>query len=255
QINVAGSVVAQNAVTLSGGCALYAHTRLDAASGTYSDLGNASVYADGQTWVGGGGSCAAGANTGSTNAICADGSELSGHVTPTCGTTSAFLSAGDAAINPNPCAAGIARPSVPPLSATLPPEPNTDAVAISTLPGSVACNPGATYPNLVVNGTTVGTAEVGTTAPTKDAAGYYHFKPSCYGYLNIASLSGGISNVQVGPEVGPTPASVTPTMPAASQAGTLLVVDLESDTSPSNKPFTAPAGWVSANNAFLDGTA
>jgi len=108
-VNVAGSVVAQNAIALSGGCALYAHTRFDATSSTYSDLGNASVYADAQTWIGGGGSCAAGANSGSTNAICADGAELTGHVTPTCGTTSAFLSAGDAAINPNPCAAGVAR--------------------------------------------------------------------------------------------------------------------------------------------------
>ena len=60
-----------------------------------------------------GGSCAAGANTGSTNAICADGSELTGHVTPTCGTTSAFLSAGDATINPNPCAAGVAETAGP----------------------------------------------------------------------------------------------------------------------------------------------
>ncbi len=34
QVNVAGSVVAQNAVTLSGGCAVYAHTRFDAASST-----------------------------------------------------------------------------------------------------------------------------------------------------------------------------------------------------------------------------
>ncbi len=49
QVNVAGSVVAQNAVTLSGSCALYAHTRFDATSSTYSDLGNASVYADSQT--------------------------------------------------------------------------------------------------------------------------------------------------------------------------------------------------------------
>ena len=255
QVNVAGSVVAQNAITLSGSCALYAHTRFDATSGTYSDLGNASVYADGQTWIGGGGACVAGANSGSTNAICADGAELSGHVAPACGTTSAFLSVGDATINPNPCAAGVARPPAVPVSTNLPPDPNTDPVSIATLigTGGAACSPVATYPNIVVNGVTVGTG-LGP-APIKDASGYYHFKPSCYGYLNVASLSRGISNVQVGPEVGPAATTVIPTLPLASQAGTLLVVDIESDTNPSNRPFTAPAGWISANNAFLDGTA
>ena len=255
QVNIAGSVVAQNAIALSGSCALYAHTRFDAASGTYSDLGNASVYTDGQAWIGAGGGCVAGGSSGSTNAICADGFELSGHATPTCATTTAFLSAGGAAINPNPCAAGVAVPPVSPLSITLPPDPNSDPVAIASLQGTggAACSAAAVYPNIVVNGVTVGTG-LGT-APVKDASGFYHFKPSCYGYLSVGSLSGGISNVQVGPKVGPTATTVTPTLPLVSQAGTLLVVDLESDTSPSNKPFTAPAGWVSANNAFLDGTA
>jgi len=92
QVNVAGSIRVQNALTISGTCALYAHARFDAASGTYSDLGDAEVYADAQTWVGAGGSCVAGANAGSSTSICADGSEATGHVTPTCGSgTSAFL--------------------------------------------------------------------------------------------------------------------------------------------------------------------
>src|SRR6185503_7954730 len=105
QVNIAGSVVAQNAITRAASCAIYAHARFDAASSTYSDLGNVQVYTDSQSWVGGGGSCAAGSNSGSSNAICADGSEVTGHLTPTCGTsgTSQFLLAGDAAINPNPC--------------------------------------------------------------------------------------------------------------------------------------------------------
>jgi hypothetical protein len=263
QVNVAGSVVAQNAVTLSGSCALYAHTRFDAASSTYSDLGNASVYADSQTWVGGGGSCAAGASTGSTNAICADGSELSGHVTPTCGTTSAFLSVGDAAINPNPCAAGVARPPVPPVPTNLPPEPNTDPTAIAQLVGTggAACSPAGTYPNIVVNAKIVGTGLGG--APTKDASGFYHFKPSCYGFLNPSSLTGGggggITNKQTGPVVGPVSGTLTLTLPVNSQVGTLLVAVIRSQTNPSQKPF-APnpvAGWVSAvpGGAFLDGTA
>jgi Putative Flp pilus-assembly TadE/G-like len=249
-VNLAGSVVAQNAVTLSGGCAVYAHNRFDAPSGTYSDLGNASVYADGQTWVGGGGSCAAGAYT---NAICADGSEVTGHVTPTCGTTSAFLSVGDAAINPNPCAAGVARPPVPLPSTNLPPEPNTDPTAIAQLVGNggAACSSAGTYPSIVVNSATIGT---GLSAPSL-ISGYYHFKPSCYGYLNIGPLSAGISKVQSGPESAPSLTTVTATLPLASTPGTLLVADLRSDTNPSNKPFTAPPGWMSANSAFQLGAA
>jgi hypothetical protein len=261
QVNIAGSVTAQNAVTLSGSCALYAHTRFDATSSTYSDLGNASVYTDSQTWIGGGGSCSAGASTGSTNAICADGAELTGHVTPTCGTTSAFLSAGDAAINPNPCAAGVARPPVPPVSTSVPPEPNTDATAIATLVGTggAACSPVATYPNIVVSGTTVATGLA--PAPIKDASGFYHFKPSCYGYLNPSSLTGGggggITNKQTGATVGPVSGTLKLSLPINSVAGTLLVATIRSDTNPSQKPFTAPAGWISAvaGGAFLDSTA
>ena len=251
QVNVAGSVLAQNAVTLSGGCAVYAHARFDAASSTYSDLGNASVYADGQAWVGGGGSCAPGGNIGSSNAICADGSELSGHVAPACGTTSAFLSVGDAAINPNPCAAGVARPPVPPLSTNLPPEPNTDPTAIAQLVGTggAACSSGGTYPNIVVNGVTVGTG-VGP-APAKDLAGYYHFKPSCYGYLNVGPLSAGISKVQVGPIVT-AQHFLTPTFPAPTTAGTLLVADIRSDATPVR--FIPPAGWLPAGLPSQAGT-
>ncbi|MGH7762337.1 MAG: pilus assembly protein TadG-related protein [Candidatus Dormibacteraceae bacterium] len=261
QVNIAGSFIAQNRVTLNGACALYAHTRFDATSATYSDLGGASVYADRQAWMGAGGRCAAGADTGSTKAICADGAELTGHVTPTCGTTSAFLSAGDAAINPNPCAAGVARPPVPPVSTSLPPEPNTDPTAIAQLVGTggAACSPVATYPTISVGPKIVGTGLGG--APIKDASGFYHFKPSCYGYLDPSSLTGGgggaITNRQTGPEGGPATSKLTLTLPAQSVAGTLLVATLRSDTNPSQKPFTAPAGWVSAvaGGAFLDGTA
>jgi hypothetical protein len=243
QVNVAGSVAAQNAIALSNSCALYSHARLDA-SGTYSDLGNTSVYADGQAWVGAGGACSP-----LSNAICADGSELTGHVTPTCGTTSAFLSAGDAAINPNPCAAGVARPPVPPLSTSLPPEPNTDPTAIAQLVGNggAACSPAGAYPNIVVNGATVGT---GLSAPTL-VSGYYHFKPSCYGYLNIGPVSAGITKVQVGPVVTATH-FITPTFTQPTTAGTLLVADVRSDATPTK--FSAPAGWVQAGSASQSGT-
>ena len=255
QFNVQGSVFASNAITLAGGCAFYAHTRFDGASSTYSDLGNVSVYTAGQTWVGGGGACTAGSNSGSTNSVCADGFEVSGHTAVGCGAsgTSAFLSAGDAAVNANPCAAGTAPQPVPPLSSTLPPEPNTDPAAIATLQNSVgaplgsACSAAGVYPNITAGGTVVGTG-LGPSPASKDASGFYHFKPSCYGYLNLASVSGaGITNRQLGPESARQRHFVTGTLPAASAAGTLLVATLTSDESPNKS--TQPAGWVFATNA------
>ena len=253
QVNVQGSISASNTIALSGSCALYAHARIDA-SNTYSDLGNVSVYNGGQTWVGGGGSCAAGSNSGSTNAVCADGFELSGHVAMSCGAggTSAYLSAGDAAVNPNPCAAGKAPQPVPPIASTLPPEPNTDPAAIATLqntaggPLGAACTAGAVYPNITAGGTVVGTG-LGPSPASSDASGFYHFRPSCYGYLNLTSLGGGISARQIGPESARQRHFVTATMPAVSLAGTLLVATVSAETTP-NK-FQAPAGWVSAAEA------
>jgi hypothetical protein len=190
QVNVGGDVVTQSAIMLASSCALYAHSRLDAASGTYSSLGNVGVYAGGQSWVGGGGACSAGSNSGSSNAICADGSEVSGHVNPGCGTTgtSQLLSAGDAAINPNPCAAGVAPQPVFGPRTGLIPDPNTDTVAIAQLQGNggAPCSAGTTYPPITVGAAIVGT---GLAAPSaKDPSGYYHFKPSCYGYLNPSLL-------------------------------------------------------------------
>src|SRR3989475_7547576 len=46
QVNIGGSVFAQNRIVRNGTCALDAHARLDVPSGTYSDLGNVSVYTD-----------------------------------------------------------------------------------------------------------------------------------------------------------------------------------------------------------------
>ena len=254
QVNVQGGISASNTISLAGSCAIYAHARLDAASNTYSDLGSISVYAGGQTWVGGGGSCTAGSSSGSTNAVCADGYELSGHNATTCGAggTNAFLSAGDAAVNPNPCAAGKAAQPVPPISTSLPPEPNTDPAAIATLrnnaggPLGAACNPAGVYPNITAGGTVVGTGLAPSPAAT-DASGFYHFQPSCYGYLNLSTMAGGISTRQVGPESARLRHFVTATMPAGSQAGTLLVATVSAETTP-NK-FGASAGWVSAAEA------
>lgn len=253
QFNVGGAILTTNAITLSGACAVYAHDRFDAASSTYSGLGNVSVYANAQTWVGGGGVCVAGATSGSSNAICADGYERAGHNSLACGTsgTSAFLAAGDAAQNANPCAAGKAPQYVAPVSSRLPPEPNTDPAAIATLPGGAACSAAGVYPNLVVGGSTVGTAEAGTPAPVKDASGFWHFKPSCYGYLDLRSMAGGVSNRQTGVRVGPVRHFVTPTLPAVSMAGTLLVATVNCLTTPNR--FAPPANWVQAIEMNLAG--
>ena len=249
QVNVAGDIAVQNAITLSGACALYAHQRLT--SGAYSSLGNASVYTDGQSWLVAGGACVAGASSGSANAICSDGYELSGHVTPACGGATSYLSAGGAAINANPCGAGVGPQPVRSPSTILPPDPNTDASAISTLQGTggSACSAAGVYSNIVAGGITWGTGQA--PVPTKDAGGYWHFKPSCYGYLSFSAVAGGISSRQTGPESALQRHFVTATLPAASTAGTLLVATITSDDTPNR--FTAPAGWVQATEVQTAG--
>jgi hypothetical protein len=251
-VNISGSVLAQNVIARSGTCAVYAHAQFDAASGTYSDLGNVSVYTDGQTWTAGG-SCVAGSVA---SAICSEGFELSGHNAPACGAAAtSYLSAGDKTINPDPCAAGKGPQPVPPVSTSLPPEPNTDASAIASLQGTggAACSLAGAYNQpIIVSGTTVGTGLATTPVPVKDATGFYHFKPSCYGYLNANALNAGITNLQIGTKSAVTAPTVTPTLPAASQAGTLLVATIKSG--PSGTVFTAPANWVRANSVNRAGT-
>src|SRR5438094_8068718 len=60
-------------------------------------------------------------------------------------------------------------------------------------------------------------------------------------------MAGGISARQIGAESARLRHFVTATMPAASQAGTLLVATVSAETTP-NK-FGASAGWVSAAEA------
>ncbi len=92
----------------------------------------------------------------------------------------------------------------------------------------------------------VGTG-LGPSPASADASGFYHFKPSCYGYLDLSSVAGGISNRQMGPESARQRHFVTATLPAASQAGTFLVATVSAETTP-NK-FAATAGWISAAEA------
>ena len=260
QFNIGGGIAASNAITLGGGCAVYAHDRFEVASSTYSDMGNISVYANAQTWVPGGGVCVAGANSGSTNAICADGFELAGHSSTACGTsgTSAYLSAGVAGIQPNPCAGGTAPQPVAPVSVVLPPEPNTDPAAIATLRNSsggalgAPCSPAGVYTNITAGGTVVGTG-LGPSPASADASGFYHLKPSCYGYLNLGALiPATIALVQAGPESS-NKKNPTATLPLPSAAGDLLVATANGD--PSNTAYTAPAGWVRATAINQGGAA
>ena len=193
QVNIGGSILTQNRIVRNAGCVLYAHARLTA--GAYSDLGNIGVYTDGQApWKTAAGTCTAPAN----NAICADGYELSGHNAPACapGTTS-FLSPGDTAVNPNPCALGTGPQPVQPVALAPPPEPNLDPgiyAGVPGLPGNAPCLPGAVYPNIQLPNlpgppVTVGTGIViGLLRAPRLIAGVWHFQPSCYGYLNIRRM-------------------------------------------------------------------
>jgi hypothetical protein len=189
-VNIQGSVQARNLITSGGNCALYTHGRFDAASRTWSDFGNVTVGRDGQGWVRVPGQCAGVAR----RAICSEGYELTGTINPACGTpATSFLSAPDRVLNPNPCAVGVnPLPAFVPPAANLPPDPNTDPPAIATLrnagggPLGVACNAGIQYPVMMVGGVAIGRG-LGP-LPVRDAAGYYHFRPSCYGYLDISRL-------------------------------------------------------------------
>ena len=62
----------------------------------------------------------------------------------------------------------------------------------------------------------------------------------------------GTAQVQLGTEVTSATGNVTPTLPAASTAGTLLVAVL-SNSGTSSLAFSGPSGWVNATGAWLSG--
>src|SRR5439155_1324150 len=115
----------------------------------------------------------------------------------------------------------------------------SNAIALT---GGSACSAAGVYPNIVAGGITWGTGQA--PAPTKDAAGFWHFKPSCYGYVTLGNVAGGITAKQIGAESAVQNHFITGTLPVASTAGTLLVATINSLTTP-NK-FAGPAGWTSA---------
>ncbi len=111
--------------------------------------------------------------------------------TPNCASaTTEYQLVADRTLNPDPCAAGIGPVSaLSPSAAVVPPEPDLDLRAVATLVGTggLPCTPVAPlYPRITVGGATIGFGLGGN--PVRDARGFYHFKPSCYGYLDISRL-------------------------------------------------------------------
>jgi len=180
--NVYGSVYSGAAI--STGCSLYAHVLTDS-SGAVVDQGNVLVYPTGQPWTTGGGFCFFGF---AWNAVvCADGYEISGSACPSPAGTTDFLGS---ARSSYPCPSWSVATST--LAAYTPPEPNADSNVLATINGT-ACDPNGTsglYGQLKINSTVVGRMrQTGTWTPVKDSAGYYHFKPGCYGWLDASLVA------------------------------------------------------------------
>jgi hypothetical protein len=201
QVNVAGTVYSYGAITQTGICAIYAHARITKSA--YTDFGSVNVYAAGQTFTNAGGACVPGVDAGSVKNICADGSEES---YSTCGVKGAggteYLDANDKAVDP--CVPATTPVPAIPTMTNVPAEPNSDPYALNTLKANtgLSCPPTSsplTYSNVYaikppLPAIVVGTAINGTPGTTlltqllPDANLYYHFQPSCYGYLDLSQL-------------------------------------------------------------------
>jgi hypothetical protein len=179
-ISVRGSVYVGG--TIGSGCSIYAHEIPNA------DPGNILVGASGQLWSGGG-SCAGSLPSGKV--ICADGYEVSQDVCPTPRVTD-FL--GTSTVD-YPCPSWSVPSSN--FARYVSPDPNGDSHVLATIGGSpCSATAGAlTYQPVQVKGTMVGRlqpglAVIGGTSypntPYRDADGYYHVRPGCYGWLDIS---------------------------------------------------------------------
>ena len=179
-ISVRGSVYVGGSIATE--CSLYAHEIPD------SDPGNILVKVPGQQWSGGG-SCSGGLPSG--KAICADGYEVSQDVCPTPRSTD-FL--GTSTVD-YPCPSWSVPASD--FSRYVSPDPNADLNVLATI-GGVPCSSSAgavTYLPLLVKGTLVGRLRPGVytingtsspNTPYRDADGYYHMRPGCYGWLDLS---------------------------------------------------------------------
>lgn len=234
KIDVEGSIYAGPSASPStaslnhqGNCAIYAHKATDPSGNTdwgdilaydQTPLGNCSS-ASNPCWLGSAGKCTAPAGTtpgyGVKASICADGFELQGYASPSCGfayppslispPASMYMTASEltgSPNNPNPC------DGVPPLVPTyttsqfITSEPNLDSSAIATLknpsaPGA-GCSPSQvlsqisfTYQTYTYTGFGTGPSSLtnltGLTTPV-DSNGYVHFSPGCYGFIDLNTL-------------------------------------------------------------------
>lgn len=164
-------------------CTIYTHVLRDAL-GNLSDPGNVLVYPAGQQWTKGGGACVAGTAVG--NVTCADGYEISRSTCPSPAGVTDFL--GVARVD-YPCPSwGVPATDIGAFSS---PEPNQDPNVLATI-GGVPCDPAAgaaVYQTLTIGATVVGRMRrVGTYQPVRDAAGYYHVRPGCYGWLDLSLI-------------------------------------------------------------------
>ncbi len=178
---------------IDGNCTIYSHAIPN------DDPGNILVYPANQQWNQGGGACVSGTATG--NVVCADGYEISQSQCPPAGSTDFF---GSLRVD-YPCPTWtVQAPSYAPYSS---PDPNADARAQATI-GGAACDPGggaATYLPLLIGTTAVGRMKPGLAVvggltvpntPYKDGGGYYHFRPGCYGWLDVSLVRSGDSGAQ-----------------------------------------------------------
>jgi hypothetical protein len=184
-IHIDGSIY--SGALIDSNCSLYAH----AIPGV--DAGNIQVYPPAQKWTKGGGFCNLGVVVG--NAICADGYEISASQCPAPDVTDFLV----ASTQNYPCPS-LTVPA-PSIGQYLPPEPNADSAALATV-GGTACDPNgqaSTYSLLYIKSPTIpigrlraGQAVVNgvsvSNAPYRDAAGYYHVRPGCYGWLNVSQV-------------------------------------------------------------------
>lgn len=161
-VYVAGSVYSNGAPSGNGGCVIDS-TAVKDSSGNFLDFGNFISYADTQP-----------AGFPTSTHFQADGYQLSGHTSPSCGNATTQYLSGAQTGNPSPCASG-SPPPAPNLGYPSFPDPNT------SYPNGTPAAPKYASP------WTSCTANAPHTGP--DAAGYYHFSPGCYDTLSAPGKS------------------------------------------------------------------
>lgn len=189
KIEVNGSIYSGTSMNTNGNCAIIALDTV-AFDGT-EDFGDILVYNDSQAWYTGGGSCGVPSGT-VGNAICADGFELSGHSSPTCGNGSGtspqteYLKDTTTQV-PDPCS-GLPPPVTKLYEANYSgTEPNANA-AINSATGGRCTTTAGVSPGGGSAALTVGSKNYGWGPAPHLAGTVMHFVKGCYGYLDIGTF-------------------------------------------------------------------